>query len=962
MKIGLRILLGYFLIVGLAGFFLLTVFVEEVKPGVRDTLEDTLADTANLLAVMVTDDVKRGTLNSELLARVQAYAGRRISARIGGTGKDKLDYRITITDARGIVTFDSAGSAIGADYSRWNDVYLTLRGKYGARSTREIPDDEASTVMHVAAPILDGQRIIGVLTVAKPIRTVQPFIERSQATILRVGAVLLTISLGIGIAFALWLSLNLRKLTRYAADVEAGRKAELPNLGDDEIGLLGRTLDAMRHKLEGKEYAEELMHTLAHELKSPIAAIQGAAELMGEDMPDAERRRFLVNILEQNGRQQQLIERMLELVRVEKQQRLAAVTEVDLPALLRQALDDAALRLAARRVTVQADLHPATVQGDALLLRQAVGNLLDNALDFTPPGSTLGLTCAQHAQRAVIELRDQGPGIPDYAMQRVFDRFYSLPRPDGARSTGLGLPFVREVCTLHSGQVTLANAEQGGAAARVDLPAAGAPPGAATGTASGFTPATPAPHKPHPARTAPRDTAVPPPTGTPQETRMQKALFFKVCFIVAVMAGIGISLLIIGGTIGERERYHDEAVRSIAADSVEPQTVIGPVIVIPVSEDYDEKVEGRVERRTRTSYQLVYPTTLKISGAMDTDKRYRGLHQVLVFSGQYAFSGDFDLPSREEILASYGKTQASIGKPFAVLHIADVRGIRNTPVLKLDTLSAEFEQGTQLDALPRGLHANLDGLDLARRAHQAFSFNLSLDGIESQSFVPVGKNNQVAMRSQWPHPQFTGRFLPAPRDRQVTNNGFSATWNVSSLAADAQSQLRRIVNGPAAGKDAAAGVDSFAIVLKEPVNIYTLAERAVKYGIMFVALTFAAFFLFEILKELRIHPVQYALVGLALAMFFLLLISLSEHIAFGVSYVLASVACIALITFYLRFVMGSWGRAAGFCAALTALYAALYGLLISENNALVLGSLLLFGVLAAVMVATRKVDWYQLGK
>ncbi|HEY1043329.1 MAG TPA: two-component system sensor histidine kinase CreC [Telluria sp.] len=472
MKIGLRILLGYFLIVGLAAWFVMYVFVEQVKPGVRSTQEDTLIDTANLLAVMVSEDVKQGAANSALLQRMRDFGQGRVCAPISGVAKTTLDYRVYITDARGIVIFDSDGLAVGKDYSRWNDVYLTLRGRYGARSTRSDPDDESSTVMHVAAPIRDGDRIIGVLTVAKPNSRAQPFIERSQQSILQYGAVLLGLSLLIGVLFTLWLVFSLRKLARYAADVEKGKKVALPKLGNNEIGRLGRALDAMRHKLEGKEYVEELMHTLAHELKSPIAAIQASAELLDEDMPARERHRFLANIREQNTRQRQLIDRLLALVRVEKQQLLAVSERIEIRTLLGRVLEDARPRLDAGGMKVDLDIEDFQVDGDPLMLRQALDNLLDNAIDFSPAGSTVRIASRVCGSGGLIEITDCGPGIPEYAETRIFERFYSLPRADGAKSTGLGLPFVREVCTLHRGSVEVTNAPHGGARAAVVLPRA----------------------------------------------------------------------------------------------------------------------------------------------------------------------------------------------------------------------------------------------------------------------------------------------------------------------------------------------------------------------------------------------------------------------------------------------------------------------------------------------------------
>ena len=473
MKIGLRILLGYFLIVGLAAWFLLNVFMEQVKPGVRSTLEDTLVDTSQLLANLVAPDLRAGTLaNSAVLARMQDYARHGVDININGVRKQTLDYRIYITDRRGIVLFDSSGRDVGRDYSRWNDVYLTLQGKYGARSTRSVPDDEMSTVMHVAAPIRDGGEVIGVLTVAKPNASVQAFVERSQRKILQRGAVLLLLSLLIGLAFAWWLHHALGKLMRYIGEVEAGRKVALPALGRNEFGTLGRALEAMRIRLEGKEYVEQLMHTLAHELKSPIAAIQASAELLQEDMPPAERRQFLASILEQNARQRQLIDKLLALVRVEKQQRLDHPERIALAPLLAQVAQDAAATLAARGLHLQLDADELAVAGDALLLRQALGNLLDNAAGFAPPGSRIDLTAHRQGAHVEIAVRDRGAGIPAYARERVFERFYSLPRPASGKSTGLGLPFVREVASLHGGTVEVVNHAEGGACARLCLPLA----------------------------------------------------------------------------------------------------------------------------------------------------------------------------------------------------------------------------------------------------------------------------------------------------------------------------------------------------------------------------------------------------------------------------------------------------------------------------------------------------------
>ncbi|HEY0587173.1 MAG TPA: two-component system sensor histidine kinase CreC [Pseudoduganella sp.] len=458
MKIGLRILLGYFLIVGLAAWFLLNVFVQEVKPGARSTLEAAMNDTAQLLAQVVADDLKEGATNPGLLAKIAAASRN-------------TDYRITITDAQGIVRFDSAGKAVGKDYSRWNDVYLTLRGQYGARMTSEVPREYGSLSMYVAAPVRDGDRIIGVLTVSKPISSVQGVIERSQRKILKWGVVLLGLSLLIGIAITWRMASTVNKLMVFVEDVQAGRKAVMPKLGSSEISTLGHALEAMRAKLEGKDYVETLMHTLTHELKSPIAAIQATAELLEEDMPPEQRRQFLSTIQAQNARQRDLIDKLLALVRVEKQQRIDAAAPLDVAGLLQDVAGDFQARLAAHSLRLNVDVQsPLQLLGDRLLLRQALGNLLDNAISFAPRGSSITMAARGDGDMLEIVVADNGPGIPDYALERVFERFYSLPRPDAPKSTGLGLPFVREVITLHGGTVQVVNVPGSGCRAIVRLP------------------------------------------------------------------------------------------------------------------------------------------------------------------------------------------------------------------------------------------------------------------------------------------------------------------------------------------------------------------------------------------------------------------------------------------------------------------------------------------------------------
>ena len=472
MPLGVRIFLVYFLFVGLAGWFVLSTVMDEIRPGVRQSTEETLVDTANLLAEILRDEVKNGSLaQGRLPELLKAYGQRQPQAQIWGVEKRAVSHRIYVTDARGIVLLDSSGAAVGQDYSRWNDVYLTLRGEYGARSTREDPADEDSSVMYVAAPIKDGAQIIGVVSVAKPNQSLQPYIERSQRRLGWLGAGLIVLGLLIGGALSWWLSGSLRLLTRYAGAVSRGERAELPELRGGELKQLAAAVQKMRTELEGKAYVEQYVHTLTHELKSPLAAIRGAAELLEGEMPAEQRQRFVANIASEGARLQQLIERLLNLALVEQRQGLEERVAVDLHGLAEELLQAQAARIQAAGLRME-NAIPAglLVQGERFLLRQALANLLDNALDFTPAGGLLRFSAETRDGRVELALYNQGAAIPDYALPRLTERFYSLPRPaSGRKSTGLGLNFVQEVALLHGGELALRNVE-GGVRASLHLP------------------------------------------------------------------------------------------------------------------------------------------------------------------------------------------------------------------------------------------------------------------------------------------------------------------------------------------------------------------------------------------------------------------------------------------------------------------------------------------------------------
>ncbi|MFG0634540.1 two-component system sensor histidine kinase CreC [Pseudomonas sp. xss_2] len=473
MRLGIRIFLVYFLFVGLSGYFLLNTVREQIRPVVRQSSEETLVDTANLLAEILRDDVKAGTLaQSRLSQLLESYGQRRPGAEIWGLAKNQVSHRIYVTDAKGTVLLDSSGNDLGKDYSRWNDVYLTLQGQYGARSTRSDPDDESTSVMHVAAPIMDAGKIIGVVTVAKPNSSLQPYIDRAERRLLNLGLGLIGLGLLVGALLSWWLARSLRRLTHYAQAVSEGQRAALPHYKGGELGQLATAVERMRTELAGKAYVERYVHTLTHELKSPLAAIRGASELLQGEMPAEQRVRFASNIERESGRLQQMIERLLNLAQVEQMQALEDEQDVALAPMVDELLLAHAARIESAGLQVRQRVPVGVrLRCDPFLMRQALANLLENALDFTPQGGALLFELEQAGERMALSLFNQGEAIPHYAIGRVSERFYSLPRPgSGRKSTGLGLNFVAEVMQLHGGALAVDNVE-GGVRVRLWLPA-----------------------------------------------------------------------------------------------------------------------------------------------------------------------------------------------------------------------------------------------------------------------------------------------------------------------------------------------------------------------------------------------------------------------------------------------------------------------------------------------------------
>lgn len=463
------------LIIGLGFYRLIVYILDDVDAQTFQATEEVMVDTAHVMAGMIESQVNNGQPDAETLKAGFANAHRhQIKATIYGHEKTTIGLNAYLADTHGTVLFDSDhGRREGQNFARYNDVLRTLSGKYGARSSREDENDPESSILYVAAPVRSGNEIIAVLTVYKPQADVLNFITDRQRDILSA-----TILIGAGViiltgAVFVWLFKPVGRLTNYAQAITRGERPHTPNLGKGrEVNTLGKALFDMRETLEGRRYVENYVSTLTHELKSPLAAIKGAAELLDEDMPAEKRRQFLENIRRETTRSERLVRDLLQLSELERKPQLENKRKLDLSHLCQEIVREIQPRLDEKNLTlesnIEADIH---LTGDAMILKLAIGNLLENAIGFSPERTKITFNLTVADEQARIRIQDQGPGIPDYALERTFEHFYSLPRPNsGHKGTGLGLPLVREAAKLHRGSASLENHPRGGCVASITLP------------------------------------------------------------------------------------------------------------------------------------------------------------------------------------------------------------------------------------------------------------------------------------------------------------------------------------------------------------------------------------------------------------------------------------------------------------------------------------------------------------
>jgi len=470
MRITLLIVAGFLAIAGGGFFFLMWTISDDVERQYSQAAEEPLVDFAHILASLIEQDIEEGQLDVALFRKGMTSAYERdFFAKIYRIEKSELFTHVYVTDSEGIVVFDSQnGLREGEDYSQYNDVYLVRQGKYGMRATRTDLSDSRTSVFYIAAPIRSNGELIGTLTVSRPETATASFAEESRELVYRWSIITAAVVLLLSTIWAYWILHPIRDLRKHARLIADGKQSSMPVTGLAELRSLSRALEDMRRELEGKHYVENYVQALTHELKSPLAAIRGAAELIDETMPEEKRRRFLDNILTETTRSEDMVRRLVQLAAVESRTNIERLESFDLAGLVREEVAAFSSVIETRQLKVDADglSAGAKIEGDPLMLRIAMRNVLNNAFDFSPEGGRIEISIVTGSEGIELCVRDEGPGMPDYAVGRVFDRFYSLKNETtGRKGSGIGLSFVRATMELHGGCAELRNRDgQGGGA------------------------------------------------------------------------------------------------------------------------------------------------------------------------------------------------------------------------------------------------------------------------------------------------------------------------------------------------------------------------------------------------------------------------------------------------------------------------------------------------------------------
>ena len=466
LTIGVKLFLTYFIITSAIVLFVTDKLSIRITKGIDEAAEEVMIDSSNLLAQVVSNNIEYDQINVEEVHKLMSmYLNRELDASIYSVTKKNPNLQVYITNKDGIVIYDSTGKLKGKDYSQWRDVFLTLKGKYGARVSGydpEIKDPHPEQdAMYVAAPIYHKGSIFGVLTVIKQMIDLKPYVVEQRHQIEEYALYIFLVSLVFGAGVSYAVSRGANKLIKYTTSLSKGENVTAPKIRQIEFAELSKAIEKLRVDLEGREYVEEYINTMAHELRTPITGIRGTAENLLLPMDDEQRKHFIQNILDSNNKMDMLVNRLLDLSRIERRDTLEKKEKVDVRSLIEEVIKAPSRigRITSKRIQLEYDIErDFSIKVEKLLAEQAVSNIIDNAIDFTPEESTITIKVSESNTVVMIQVFDQGPGVPEHARRQLFTRFFSSSRPDtGKRSTGLGLRFVKKIMSLHGGEVSVTN-------------------------------------------------------------------------------------------------------------------------------------------------------------------------------------------------------------------------------------------------------------------------------------------------------------------------------------------------------------------------------------------------------------------------------------------------------------------------------------------------------------------------
>ena len=453
-------------------WFTLENAVERLNDGMRQSAESVLVDTSHILSALIESNLEKGSTTppvAQLKKVFKEVDSRQLNAQIYQINKKNIDSQVYVTDNKGVVIYDSSGEHEGENFSKWRDVRLTLEGNYGARSSfidQSKIEPEDPKAMVIAAPIKQNSKIIGVVSLVSPISSLERHLSAETQQLHRYGFALFVLAMLVGYILSLWFTNSLNKIARYATNMAEGKQVEAPVLADTRLADLTESISYLRSQLDGKEYVENYIHSLTHELKTPITSIGGAVELIDDSMSAEDRALFLNNISTSNQRMSRLVDRMLSLAKLEGLTELVSTTEFDIMPTISRLAQERSPMVNARQIQLQLpDVAHCECIGDKVLISQAIANLMDNAIGFCETGGLVELNLEKQDRLIKVTVFNQGEPIPDFALAKLYERFFSLPRPDqeqqSTKSTGLGLSFVKEIMKLHNGKVDIKNTHGG---------------------------------------------------------------------------------------------------------------------------------------------------------------------------------------------------------------------------------------------------------------------------------------------------------------------------------------------------------------------------------------------------------------------------------------------------------------------------------------------------------------------